>query len=135
MTIVQFAEIKNKKIKTVLKWIYDGFLPNASVDNDYVPDSAREPYFSRAKESSSIYYSIVYASSHLKHVSNKTYGLTIQEFNSYIDRLIAAGLIEKRIEDGVTYYDATPKVADKKKRFILDAIAAGTYGITKALKE
>ena len=49
MTIEQYANKNGKKIEIVLKWIYDGLIPQASVDNDFVPDSARVPYRSNAK--------------------------------------------------------------------------------------
>lgn len=51
MTISDFAtEVKTSE-KTVIKWINNGYIPGASVENNYVPDSARKPYTkARAKE-------------------------------------------------------------------------------------
>ena len=134
MTIECFAHNKNKKIETVLKWIYDGFIPGSSVDNDYVPNSAREPYVkARVKTADAIYSSIVNASRKLKHVTYKTYGISEKEFNGYINRLVNANLIELRIEDNVTYYDVTVLALGKKKAFILDCIEHGLRGISEGI--
>lgn len=130
MTIEQFANRSGKKIEIVLKWIYDGLIPQASVDNDFVPDSARVPYRSNAKNSDSIYESIVRASSNAKHVCAKTYGLCDQEFQGYIERLVDAGLIVKRTTDNVTYFDATIAAGDIKRKRILDAIKAISFGVS-----
>ena len=129
MTITQFSEKHKKKIETVLKWIYDGLIPQASVDNDYVPDSARIPYRSNAKNADSIYESIVRASSEQKHVCAKTYGLCEQEFLGYIERLVDAGLIVKRNTDNVTYFDATLSAGEIKRKRVLGIIQAASAGI------
>ena len=140
MTIECFAKNNNRKIETVLKWIYEGLIPGSSVDKNYVPESAREPYTdARAKSTEAIYCSIVNASNNRKHVTHKTYGLCENEFISYINRLINAGLIERRVEDGITYYDVTLLALDKKRKFILECIeraSRGTaQGITSAVLE
>ena len=136
MTIAEFAKTHNTTIECVLNWIYKRLIPMASVENDYVPDSARKPYNARAKDSDGIYVSIVRASVKREHVCAKTYGICEDEFQGYIRRLIDARLIEKRVTDGVTYYDATLQASQqngtKIKQFVLDAIGKVTYGLAKA---
>ena len=60
MTIKEFMNnngLKNRS--TVEKWINDELIPNASIENDYIPNSARVPYTkARAKKAESIYRSI-----------------------------------------------------------------------------
>ena len=60
----------------------------------------------------------------------KTYGLCDQEFQGYIDRLVDAGLIVKRTTDNVTYFDATITAGDIKRKRILDAIQAISFGVS-----
>ena len=105
MTISDFAtEVKTSK-ETVIKWINNGYIPGASVENNYVPDSARKPYTkARAKNSDAVYCSIVKACMNFCHVVPALYNMRDDEFNGYIDRLIAAGYISTRVADGVTYY-------------------------------
>ena len=140
MTIIQYANKSNKSIETILRWIYEGRVPGASVDHDYVPDSARTPLTkTRAKTAEAIYWSIVKASNEKKHVTHHTYKLCKDEFNCYIEQLINAGLIVKRKTDGVIYYEATPLAFDKKKAFILDCIErtsrGAAQGVTAAIIE
>lgn len=130
MTIAQYSCRYGKEIETVLKWIYDGLIPMASVDNDYIPDSAREPYRTKAKKADSIYKSIVKACVDQKHVCPKTYKICDDEFYGYINQLVDAGLIVKRETDNVTYYDATVLVLKGNKKFIIDSIKAISYGIS-----
>lgn len=96
--------LKNRS--TVEKWINDELIPNASIENDYIPNSARVPYTkARAKKAESIYCSILKACRERKHVLPKIYKMSSEEFNQYINQLENAGLINRRIEDGVEYYD------------------------------
>lgn len=140
MTIAKFAENNNTTVKSVLVWIYKGLIPMASVDHDYVPDSARKPYSARAKDANGICVSIVRASVNREHVCARTYGICEDEFQGYICRLIEAHLIEKRVSDGVTYYDATlqakQQAGRKIRQFVLDAIgkvsSGVSYGLAKA---
>mgnify|MGYP000769810710 CR=1 FL=1 len=90
MTISDFAtEVKTSE-KTVIKWINNGYIPGASVENNYVPDSARKPYTkARAKNSDAVYCSIVKACMNFCHVVPALYNMRDDEFNGYIDRLIA----------------------------------------------
>lgn len=133
MTIADYSAKYGKKIETVLKWIYDGLIPMASVDNDYVPNSAREPYFSNAKKTDAILKSIVKASINLKHVCPKTYDLCNDEFLGYINQLVRAGLITERNTDGVTYYDATILAIEDKNGYLLKAIKQISSGIAQGV--
>lgn len=109
MTIKEFMNnngLKNRS--TVEKWINDELIPNASIENDYIPNSARAPYTkARAKKAESIYRSILKACRERKHVLPKIYKMSSEEFNQYINQLENAGLINRRTEDGVEYYDVS----------------------------
>ena len=139
MTISDFAEKQKTKKKTVLGWIEKGYIPGANLAKDFIPDSARKPYTkarASAKNSASIYYSIVNASRNLFHVLPTLYGLCEDEFNGYIDRLVEAECLVRRTMDSVTYYDATPKAKYYKKSELLKALSpvikAASEGITTA---
>lgn len=107
MTIKEFMENNGLKHRTTVEnWINDKLIPNASVENDYIPNSARIPYTkARAKKAESIYHSILKACRERKHVLPKIYKMSSEEFNQYINQLENSGLINRRIEDGVEYYD------------------------------
>ena len=47
--------------------------------------------------------------------------------------MVSAGLIVKRISDGITYYDATIESSKLSEAFILKAIEAFAKGITGAV--
>lgn len=133
MTLENFMEnygLKNKK--TVVDWISKGYIPGANLEKNYVPDSARPPYTrARAKNAGSIYMSIVDASYKRRQVFPALYRLCDEEFESYIENLVQAGLIIKRITDGVIYYDAAVQVENLKRKFILEAVKAVPNGIDK----
>lgn len=133
MTINEFISnynIKNKRI--VLDWIKKDLIPLADVEKDYIPDSARPPYTrARARNSKSIYISIVKASYNRRHVMPQLYKICEDEFRGYISRLIQAGIIEARISDGIEYYDATLTVNNIKRNYILKAIEAVSAGVSE----
>ena len=134
MTIDQFAQNIGKKRKTVEKWIREELIPNAILENDYVPDSARQPYTkARAKSAKAIYISMVDASSKRQHIMPKLYKLCEDEFEAYANKLIEAGFLERRISDDVTYYDATIEADSINKKNILDTIKAVTYGVAEGV--
>lgn len=140
MTISDFATKVKTSEKTVIRWINNGYIPGASVENNYVPDSARKPYTkARAKNSDAVYCSIVKACMNFCHVVPALYDMCDDEFNGYIDRLIAAGYISTRVADGVTYYDAAITASDFSKskllKDLLPIIKAASEGVaTAALK-
>ena len=134
MDIDAFASKNKRRRKTVVKWINCGLIPKAELEKNYVPDSAREPYTkARAKNSNAIYVSMVKASVGRKHILPVIYGLCQDEFEGYVDRLIRAGFIERRISDGITYYDATIKVKDINRKQILSAVADISRGIAEGI--
>ena len=123
-----------KKKETVIKWILENLIPGADLVSDYVPDSARPPYTkARAKNVNSIYYSIVDASRKRYHVLPKIYKICEDEFNGYIDRLVNANLIEIRITDNITYYDAPLPDKNCNRKFILSALEACSKGIAEGV--
>ncbi len=135
MTIDTFMSNYGMRTKnTVVKWILDGLIPCANLDQDYVPDSARPPYTkARAKNTNSIYCSIVNASIKRCHVLPKIYKICEDEFNGYINRLVEANLISIRISDDITYYDATPTASRYNKKLILKAIESCTRAISEGI--
>ena len=134
MKIDTFASENKVKRKTVEKWIKDGLIPKADIENDYVPDSARQPYTkARAKNTNAIYISMVKASYSRKHILPVLYKICDDEFNGYVERLVRAGCLEKRISDGVTYYDATIKASEINRKFILDALKVISQGVSEGV--
>lgn len=135
MTIEEFMENKGiKNRKTIEEWIRKGYIPKASIKDNFIPNSARVPYTkARAKNSKSIYVSIVKASSKLQHVVPSMYKICDDEFDGYINRLIEARLIDKRVSDGVTYYDATIDADKINEKFVLTVIEKASKGVTEAI--
>ena len=121
-----------KKKETVIKWIMENLIPGADLVSNYVPDSARPPYTkARAKDAHSIYYSIVDASRKRYHVLPQIYKMCEDEFNGYINRLAEANLIAIRVTDNITYYDTPLPATNCNKKFILEAIAACSRGLSE----
>ena len=123
-----------KRKKTVIDWILENLIPGANLEEDFIPDSARPPYTkARAKNAKAIYYSIVVASSKRYHVFPRLYGICEEEFNGYIDRLVAANLIAIRITDDIVYYDATIAGVNINRQFVFDAIELCSRGISQGI--
>lgn len=132
MTIETFAEYHNVKDKTVKDWIKKELIPGAILEKNYIPDSARVPYTkARAQNARAIYVSIVKGSSNLKHVLPKLYKICDDEFDGYVDRLEGAGFIQRRVSDGITYYDATIEACKIKEELILKAVEAVARGVSE----
>ena len=123
-----------KKKETVIKWIMDDLIPGANLSTDYLPESARPPYTkARAKKADAIYCSIVTATQKRYHVLPKIYKICVDEFEGYINRLVAAGLIVLRVSDNITYYDYPLKLKKCKRKFVLDMIESCSRGISQGL--
>lgn len=124
-----------KRKETVIKWILNGYIPNANLGADYIPNSARMPYTSaRAKNAKAIYKSIIDATMQLKHVVPELYNnITGEEFDGYIRRLAESGYIEIRTEDGVCYYDATLKTANFNLKDIIQFTRAVSAGVAEGV--
>ncbi|MBS6463190.1 MAG: hypothetical protein KH352_07340 [Ruminococcus sp.] len=134
MNIDKFASINNVKRKTVEKWINDGLIPRANLEGDYIPDSARPPFTkARAKNANAIYVSMVKAAFNRKHILPVLYNICEDEFNAYIDNLVAAGCIERRTSDEVTYYDATIQASNINKEHILNMVRSAARGISEGI--
>lgn len=132
MTIELFALKNNIKRETVEKWIRSGLIPKANIEKDYVPDSARQPYTkARAKNTNAIYVSMVKAAYYRRHILPVLYQMCDDEFNGYVERLVRAGCLEKRISDGITYYDATIKADEINHKFILNALKVISKGVSE----
>lgn len=110
------------KKKYVLNWINQGLIPGVqkTEDGTYMfPDSARRPYSPRYKrkaipDAKTIRASIVNACIKRYYISASIFHLSESEFNSYITDLIKVGLINRREDDGIVYYDSTAE-SDKLK--------------------
>lgn len=140
MDIAMFASNNNLKKDTVVKWIKQDLIPRADLENDYVPDSARIPYTSaRAKNAKAIYKSMVKASLQRKHILPRLYGICEDEFQGYVSRLINVGLIEPRISDEVTYYDATLEAVNASEKELQNRIKEltemGTVVVTNIIRQ
>lgn len=135
MTIEKFMESKNiKNRKKVEKWIENGYIPNASLKKDYIPDSARIPYTqARARKADAIYLSIIRASELRYHVIPDLYSLTQNEFDFYIEQLVQANILAKRVEDEVTYYDITLSKLKYTKNMIFELIESVSKATTEGL--
>ena len=132
MTIEKFALDNKIGKKIVEKWIKEGLIPKADLEKNYVPDSARQPFTkARAKNTNAIYVSMVKASYNRRHILPALYKICDDEFYGYIERLINAGCLEKRISDDVTYYDATIKASELNRQFILKALKAISKGVSE----
>lgn len=132
MNIDKFASNNGIKRKTIEKWIQNGLIPNADLEKNYVPDSARQPFTkARAKNANAIYVSMVKASFERKHILPVLYKICEDEFNGYTERLVQAGCIKERESDGVTYYDATIQSKNIRKSFILKALKAISRGVSE----
>lgn len=139
------------KRKYVDEWIKKELIPGVKKDKksgEYLfPDSARRPYRSRLKPNASatkIRASILNACLKREYISYKTYGMSKGEFSSYVNDLLKTGLIKKRIEDNIAYYDSTAKSDTCRgksiatiRKFVVSCLkemaAEAAYGATRAL--
>lgn len=137
MTIEKFMQNnKIKKKETVIKWIIEDLIPGARLMDNYIPDSARVPYTrARARNVQGIYVSIFNACNKQKHVLPQLYGICSEEFEHYIVQMEKAGLIERRVTDGITYYDVRIFAEKPSRKFVLDAIRMASQGATNAFLE
>ena len=137
MTIQTFMTnngVKDKK--TVIDWIKKGYIPRANTEIDYIPNSARLPFTeARARDAKAIYSSIVKATNKRKHVLPVLYKICDDEFNGYIDRLVEAGLIVRRVSDEVTYYDATIKATEITKNELFKIIENVSQGVSQGISQ
>lgn len=72
------------------------------------------------------------------HICKETCFISEGEFNGYINQLVAAGMIEIRYEDGIRYFDSTPKSDEYKgkelkevRKFVIEALGAISEGAAK----
>ena len=154
MTLKDYMEKTGvTKRKYVEDWLDRELIPGVVKDTntgEYIfPDSARRPYRPRFKptaNATTIRASILNACLKRDYISSKIYNMSHGEFLSFIGDLTKAGLIHERIEDGITYYDSTPKSDVYRgksikaiREFIIDCLGTvvekAAYGATKALCE
>lgn len=133
---------------TFFDWVKKGYLPGVVPTEDgkdwYIPERACPPYTkARATNANAIYTSIVSACLSRKRPIAAIYKCSQQEFDTYISELAKAGLIRIEIEDGISYYYATPtseEYTNRTKRelqkfvisCVLNIVEAGAKGITEA---
>ena len=111
-TIELFAEESNRSLPTVESWIKKGLVNGAEfIDGEYIISDLARPPYTRARNNSepSIRKGIVIGCKRRLSVNDKTLKISEHEFAVYLGQLINAGLIEKKIIDGYTYYFSTPK--------------------------
>lgn len=128
----------------VAGWIENELIPGVvkapDIESTLFPDSARRPYKDRSKikatsEASKIRTHIMKASLNREQITKEMCHLNQMEFNGFINELVAADLIRLRIEEGITYYDATiksevyeGKTFGELRKFTLDALKAIAKG-------
>lgn len=154
MTLKKYMEKTGvTKRKYVEEWLDKDLIPGVGKDpqtGEYIfPDSARRPYRPRLKptaNATTIRASILNACLKREYISCHIYNMSQGEFQSFINDLLNAELIRERIEEGVTYYDSTPKSDAYRgksikaiREFIIDCLGTvvekTAYGATKALCE
>ena len=138
------------KTEYVERWIERKLIPGIeqgeSLADTKFPDSARRPYCEGSLKpelsADKIRAHIVKACIQRRHITKDTCYASQGEFDGYICDLERAGLITKRLEDGIVYYDSTLKsdtYTDKSlqviRQFVCDAIEAATKGATSAMLE
>lgn len=134
---------------TFAEWVSKGFLPGFTPTEDgtdwYIPDRTWPPYTkARAKTASAIYTSIVQGCLLRKRPVAAIYKCSQQEFDTYISSLAEVGLISIVVDNGISYYYATPKSEEyanhsKKElgKFVMSCLStiveAGAKGVTEAV--
>ena len=126
------------KAKYVEQWIERDLIPGIirgeSLSDTVFPDSARRPYCEGSLKPELCIQR--------RHITKDTCYASQGEFDGYICDLEQAGLITKRLEDGIMYYDSTlksdtytGKSLQVIRQFVCDAIEAATKGATSAMLE
>lgn len=138
------------KAKYVEHWIeldlIPGIIKGESFTDTKFPDSARRPYCDGSLKSEltadKIRAHIVKACIQRRHITKDTCHASLGEFEGYIYDLEKAGLISKRIEDGIVYYDSTLKSdtytgknLSAIRQFVCDTMEAAAKGVTSAMLE
>lgn len=138
------------KTKYVERWIERNLIPGIeqgeSLADTQFPNSARRPYCEGSLKpelsADKIRAHIVKACIQRRHITKDTCYASQGEFDGYICDLERAGLITKRLEDGIVYYDSTlrsdtytGKSLQVIRQFVCDAIEAATKGATSAMLE
>ena len=136
------------KRKYVEKWLEAGLIPGAvpgeRLEEAQFPDSARRPYRSGALRAGltaeQIRAHMVKACLLRRHIQPETFRLSTGEFQGYLAELEAAGLLRQRREDGIFYYNATPKAGEGQgmdlralRRFVLDVVEAASKGAAEGV--
>ena len=134
------------KVKYVQWWIeldlIPGIVKGDSIADTQFPDSARRPYCVGALKpgisADRIRAHIVSACLARQHISKEACFASAGEFDGFISELVRAGLVRKRVEDGITYFDSTTKSETYKgkklneiRAFVLEAISACSEGVAK----
>lgn len=136
------------KKKYVDDWIDKDLIPGAFRDkekNTYsFLDSSRRPYrnsgLTPGLPADKLRTHIVKAAIARHHIFADMCFASPAEFDSMIDDLINCGLIRRRIEDGITYYDATPKCdayvnkkLDEVGVFVKECLAVVSENVAKGV--
>lgn len=118
MTIRAFAEKHNKEIRLVKQWIRKEFIPGASLEENYIPDSARVPYTcTRARKGDAILQAILKACKNEYGITSKLFKISPERFEAMLFSLESEGLLLSYESDGIRYYDITTKGKNSLKSF------------------
>ncbi len=137
------------KTQYVKKWIDEDLIPGVikapSIEDTRFPEAARRPYHDRSKikptsDAKDLRAHIVKACLNKEHITNKMCYITQKEFEGLIDDLVGCGLITKRVEERIEYYDSTSKCDTLMKenfrairQFIIEALGEIAGKVTKEI--
>ena len=118
MRIEDFATKYKKDIRLVKDWINKGFIPGASLENNYIPDSARIPDTKiRARKGESILKAILKACNNQYGISPAIFKLSQEHFDALLANLEKEGMLFSFESDGIRYYDITFKGLESLKKY------------------
>lgn len=145
---MDFVGVSKKKY--VDEWIDLNLIPGAVRDIEKGTysffDSSRRPYRSGALKAGltadKLRSHIVKAAIKRQHITADACYMSPGEFDAMIDDLAEHDLVQKRIEDGVTYYDSTAKSDEYKNKslkeigkFVKDCLAVVAENAAKGAVE
>lgn len=135
MELAQFITESQKSDKTVMGWIKNGLVNGAAyVNGTYtISDLSRPPYMhASSRSAASIRKGIVVGCKRSLSVNCKVFKISEDEFNVYVDQLIAADLIEKRVIEGVAYYFSTMRADSMSEKQIYKLMKDFASTVTEA---
>lgn len=134
-TLEQFTSEAKKNQTTVQSWIRNGLVNGANYDNGSysISDLARPPYTRASnRNAGTIRKGIVVGCKRRLSVNAKVFKIADYEFEVYVNQVVALGLIERHVVDGVTYFYSTPKAESLSDNQIYKAVKDLTGTVVEA---